>query len=86
MFVFSSQNLAQAKTPYGTLLGIEPYVDGAYYVDFRVGDQQIGLDPTLLVEDLGIDPALVTHGRGAWAAHRLRELLGALNGRPGWTA
>jgi len=26
-------------------LGVEPYVDGAYYVGFRVGDQEIGLDP-----------------------------------------
>ena len=27
------------------LLGVEPYVDEAYYVGFRVGDQEIGLDP-----------------------------------------
>ena len=26
-------------------MGVEPYVDGAYYVGFRVGDQEIGLDP-----------------------------------------
>jgi len=26
-------------------LGIEPHADGAYYVGFRVGDQEIGLDP-----------------------------------------
>jgi len=26
-------------------LGIEPYVDETYYVGFRVGDQEIGLDP-----------------------------------------
>jgi len=26
-------------------LGVEPYVDSAYYVGFRVGDQEIGLDP-----------------------------------------
>jgi predicted enzyme related to lactoylglutathione lyase len=24
---------------------VEPYVDEAYYVGFRVGDQEIGLDP-----------------------------------------
>ena len=27
------------------LLGVEPYTDEAYYVGFRVGDQEIGLDP-----------------------------------------
>ena len=26
-------------------MGIEPYVDETYYVGFRVGDQEIGLDP-----------------------------------------
>ena len=26
-------------------MGIEPYVDGAYYVGFKVGDQELGLDP-----------------------------------------
>ena len=30
---------------YHTLLGTEPYVDSAYYVGFRVGEQEIGLDP-----------------------------------------
>src|SRR6266545_4275841 len=39
------KDLAQAKTMYGKLLGVEPYVDEAYYVGFRVGDQELGLDP-----------------------------------------
>jgi predicted enzyme related to lactoylglutathione lyase len=26
-------------------LGVEPYADMPYYVGFRVGDQEIGLDP-----------------------------------------
>ena len=30
---------------YRKLLGTEPYVDSAYYVGFKVGDQEIGLDP-----------------------------------------
>jgi len=29
---------------YRKLLGTEPYVDSAYYVDFKIGDQEIGLD------------------------------------------
>lgn len=42
LFVYPVKNIAQAKTIYGALLGVEPYVDGPYYVGFRVGDQEIG--------------------------------------------
>jgi len=45
VIVYPVSNLAQAKTLYRTLLGFDPYVDQAYYVGFRVGDQEIGLDP-----------------------------------------
>ncbi|HET9920300.1 MAG TPA: VOC family protein [Ktedonobacteraceae bacterium] len=45
LFVYPVKDLAQAKTLYSTFLGVEPYVDGPYYVGFRVGDQEIGLDP-----------------------------------------
>ncbi len=43
--IYPVKDIAQAKTLYSKLLGIEPYVDEAYYVGFRVGDQEIGLDP-----------------------------------------
>ncbi len=43
--IYPVSDLAQAKTLYRTLLGVEPYADEAYYVGFRVGDQEIGLDP-----------------------------------------
>src|SRR5216117_1389034 len=45
LFVYPVKDIAQAKTLYSKFLGVEPYVDGAYYVGFRVGDQEIGLDP-----------------------------------------
>ena len=45
LFVYPVKDIAQAKTLYSKLLGIEPYADEAYYVGFRVGDQEIGLDP-----------------------------------------
>ena len=45
IFVYPVKDIAQAKTFYSKLLGVEPYVDSAYYVGFRVGDQEIGLDP-----------------------------------------
>ena len=43
--IYPVSDIAQAKTLYRTLLGVEPYADEAYYVGFRVGDQEIGLDP-----------------------------------------
>jgi predicted enzyme related to lactoylglutathione lyase len=39
------RDLAAAKALYGTALDVEPYADEPYYVGFRVGDQEIGLDP-----------------------------------------
>jgi predicted enzyme related to lactoylglutathione lyase len=45
VFVYPVTDLAAAKKLYSQLLGVEPYVDGGYYVGFRVGDQEIGLAP-----------------------------------------
>ena len=45
LIVYPVKDIARAKMLYSKLLGIEPYADGAYYVGFRVGDQEIGLDP-----------------------------------------
>ncbi|MGH9894470.1 MAG: VOC family protein [bacterium] len=43
--IYPVKDIARARTLYSKLLGVEPYVDAAYYVGFRVGDQEIGLDP-----------------------------------------
>ena len=43
--IYPVKDIARAKTLYSKLLGVEPYVDEPYYVGFRVGDQEIGLDP-----------------------------------------
>jgi predicted enzyme related to lactoylglutathione lyase len=43
--IYPVKNIARAKTLYSTLLGVEPYMDEPYYVGFKVGDQEIGLDP-----------------------------------------
>ena len=43
--IYPVKDIAQAKTLYSQLLGIEPFMDEAYYVGFKVGDQEIGLDP-----------------------------------------
>jgi predicted enzyme related to lactoylglutathione lyase len=45
LLVYPVKDLGQAKALYSKLLGVEPYIDGGYYVGFQVGDQEIGLDP-----------------------------------------
>ncbi len=45
LIVYPVKDLAQATTLYRQLLGIEPYAESPYYVGFRIGDQEIGLDP-----------------------------------------
>jgi predicted enzyme related to lactoylglutathione lyase len=43
--IYPVKDLAAAKTLYGALMGVTPYMDEAYYVGFSVGGQDIGLDP-----------------------------------------
>ena len=42
--IYPVKDITQAKALFSTLLGVGPYMDEAYYVGFRVGDQDIGLD------------------------------------------
>ena len=43
--IYPVRDLNSAKSVYGALLGTEPYMDEAYYVGFRIDDQELGLDP-----------------------------------------
>ena len=43
--IYPVKDIAQAKAQFKALLGVEPYADETYYVGFKVGDQDIGLDP-----------------------------------------
>jgi len=43
--IYPVKDIAQAKTLFSKLLGIQPIMDEPYYVGFKVGDQDIGLDP-----------------------------------------
>jgi predicted enzyme related to lactoylglutathione lyase len=45
VLVYPVKDISRAKVLFGKLLGVEPYADTPYYVGFRVGDQEIGLDP-----------------------------------------
>ena len=71
LFVYPVKDIAGAKTLYSKLLGVEPYVDGAYYVGFRVGDQEIGLDPN------GHNQGM-TGPVGYWEVNDIKESLQSL--------
>jgi predicted enzyme related to lactoylglutathione lyase len=43
--IYPVKDLAKAKVLYGTLFGVEPYMDQSYYAAFNVAGQDIGLDP-----------------------------------------
>jgi predicted enzyme related to lactoylglutathione lyase len=44
-YIYPVHDLDAAKALFTTLLGVEPYQDEAYYVGFRVGEQEFGLNP-----------------------------------------
>ena len=67
------KDLAAAKAVYGALLGAEAIMDEPCYVGYRVGDQDVGLDPN-------------GHGKGMtgplgyWEVEDIDQALGQLTG------
>ena len=45
LVIYPVTDLAQAKSLFSKFLGTQPYADAPYYVGFRIGDQEVGLDP-----------------------------------------
>ncbi len=43
--IYPVKDIAKAKALFTALLGKEPYADQPYYVGYKIGDQDIGLDP-----------------------------------------
>jgi predicted enzyme related to lactoylglutathione lyase len=43
--IYPVTDLAPAKAIFTALLGTEPYADQPYYVGYRAGDVEVGLDP-----------------------------------------
>lgn len=57
LVVFPVKDLDKAKEFYATFLGAEPYAASAYYVGYKVGDMEVGLDPNATVVVSYIDVA-----------------------------
>jgi predicted enzyme related to lactoylglutathione lyase len=45
LLVYPAKDLDNEKALFQQLLGSEPYADAPYYVGFKSGDVEIGLDP-----------------------------------------
>src|SRR5215469_7833100 len=45
LVIYPVSDLAGATALYSKLLGVGPYLEQPYYVGFRVGDFELGLDP-----------------------------------------
>jgi predicted enzyme related to lactoylglutathione lyase len=43
--IYPVKDIARAKKLYSKLLDVEPIMDQPYYVGYKVGNQDIGLDP-----------------------------------------
>ena len=69
--VYPTSNLEKSKKLFSSLLGVEPYADAAYYVGFRPGSIEIGLDPNASAR--GIDGPI-----NYWSTPRLEASVEAL--------
>ncbi len=49
VIVYPVKDIEKAKAFYSKFLDVEPYVESAYYVGYKVGDQEVGLDPNSTV-------------------------------------
>ena len=45
LVVYPVKDVAKAQAFFREVLGVEPYLSSPFYVGFRIGDQEIGLDP-----------------------------------------
>jgi predicted enzyme related to lactoylglutathione lyase len=45
LLVYPVEDVEEAKAFYGKFLNAEPYVASAYYVGYKVGEMEVGLDP-----------------------------------------
>jgi predicted enzyme related to lactoylglutathione lyase len=45
LIVYPAKDLQKTKSFYSKFLGVEPYVDGPYYVGYKLDNLEVGLDP-----------------------------------------
>jgi predicted enzyme related to lactoylglutathione lyase len=45
LIVYPAKDLEKSKSLYSKFLGVESYVDGPYYVGYKLDNLEVGLDP-----------------------------------------
>jgi predicted enzyme related to lactoylglutathione lyase len=45
LIVYPAKDLEKTKKFFNTYLATEPYVDGEWYVGYKLDDREVGLDP-----------------------------------------
>ncbi len=62
LVVYPVKDLAKAKQFFTAYLGTEPYADSAYYVGYKAGNLEFGLDPngTAVVSYLEVEDISAT--------------------------
>jgi len=45
LIVYPAEDLKKTKSVWRKFLGVEPYVDGPYYVGYKLDNLEVGLDP-----------------------------------------
>ena len=45
LIVYPAKDIEKAKIFYSRFLGTDPYVDGPYYVGYKLDNIEVGLDP-----------------------------------------
>jgi len=57
LIVFPVKDIDKAKKFYTTFLEIDPYVDGEYYVGYKLNGLEVGLDPngTAVISYIDVD-------------------------------
>jgi predicted enzyme related to lactoylglutathione lyase len=45
LIVYPAKDMEGAKALYSKFLGVKPYVDGPYYVGYKLDNLEVGLDP-----------------------------------------
>jgi|SRR3989344_1330528 len=55
--IYPTADLDEDKAFWQTVTGIKPYIDEPYYVSFKIGDCELGLDPNAAKEGISFPVA-----------------------------
>jgi len=53
LLVYPVSDTSNAKAFFNKFLGVEPYVESPYYVGYKAGEMEVGLDPNSKIGPIG---------------------------------